>query len=88
MESATRLGNIPERLNFLSTASLEFWKRINFKKEIPFIRKRCSHLKEKELKEAEERFREYVRICLEIGKRLESEKTDFDRNSKYFYNEK
>lgn len=66
-------------------------KKINFKEEIPFIRKRCSHLKEKELEEAEERFREYVRICLEIGKRLENEKrekTDFDRNSKYFYNEK
>jgi hypothetical protein len=42
MESATRLGNMPERQNFLSPATLEFWislesmkkKKINFKKEI------------------------------------------------------
>ena len=40
--------------------------KIYFKKEIQFIRKRCPHLNEDELKEAEELFREYVRLCLEI----------------------
>jgi len=40
--------------------------KIDLKKEIPFIRRRCPHLGEEELREAEERFREYVRLCLEI----------------------
>lgn len=42
------------------------YDKIDFSKEIPFIRKRCPNLSEKELKEAEELFREYIRICLEI----------------------
>jgi hypothetical protein len=42
------------------------YDHIDFTKEIPFIRKRCPHLNEEELKEAEELFRDYVRLCLEI----------------------
>lgn len=42
------------------------YDHIDFTKKIPFIRKRCPHLNEEELKEAEELFRDYVRLCLEI----------------------
>lgn len=42
------------------------YDHIDFNKEIPFIRKRCPHLNEKELKEAEQLFRDYIRLCLEI----------------------
>lgn len=42
------------------------YEKIDFTKEIPFIRKRCPHLNEQELKEAEELFREYIRLYLEI----------------------
>ena len=42
------------------------YENIDFTKEIPFIRKRCPHLNEEELKEAEELFREYIRLCLKI----------------------
>lgn len=42
------------------------YDNIDFTKEIPFIRKRCPNLNEEELKEAEELFRDYVRLCLEI----------------------
>jgi len=39
---------------------------VDFSKEIPFIRKRCPNLNEQELKEAEELFRDYLRLCMEI----------------------
>ncbi|RJX18457.1 MAG: hypothetical protein C4575_10645 [Desulforudis sp.] len=42
------------------------YNKIDFSKEIPFIRKRCPHLNEQELREAEELFREYIRLCFEI----------------------
>lgn len=42
------------------------YDKIDFSKEIPFIRKRCPHLNDEELREAEELFREYIRLCLEI----------------------
>lgn len=42
------------------------YDKIDFTKEIPFIRKRCPHLNDEELKEAEELFREYIRLCLDI----------------------
>lgn len=42
------------------------YDKIDFTKEIPFIRKRCPHLNEEELKKAEELFRDYIRLCLEI----------------------
>lgn len=42
------------------------YDHIDFTKEIPFIRKRCPHLNEEELKEAEELFRDYIRLCLKI----------------------
>jgi len=42
-------------------------------KPIPFIRKRCPHLKGKELLEAEELFRQHLRICMKIYYRLEEE---------------
>jgi hypothetical protein len=42
------------------------YDKIDFTKEIPFIRKRCPHLNEEELKEAEELFRDYIRLCLKI----------------------
>lgn len=42
------------------------YDKIDFSKEIPFIRKRCPHLNEQELIEAEELFREYIQLCLEI----------------------
>ncbi|MDD5226979.1 MAG: hypothetical protein PHV97_07360 [Candidatus Omnitrophica bacterium] len=47
------------------------YDHIDFSKEIPFIRKRCPHLNEEELKEAEELFRDYIRLCLEIHERKE-----------------
>lgn len=57
-------------------------------KPIPFIRKRCPHLKGKELLEAEELFRQHLRICMKIYYRLEeeekrrkSEETSFDSES-------
>lgn len=42
------------------------YDKIDFTKEIPFIRKRCPHLNDEELKEAEESFRDYIRLCLDI----------------------
>ena len=42
------------------------YDQIDFTKEIPFIRKRCPHLNEEELKEAEELFRKFVRLYLDI----------------------
>jgi len=42
-------------------------------KPIPFIRKRCAHLSEKEMLEAEELFRQHLRICMRIYYRLEAE---------------
>lgn len=42
------------------------YDKIYFTKEIPFIRKRCPHLNDEELKKAEELFREYIRLCLDI----------------------
>ncbi len=48
-------------------------KEINYSKEIPFIRRRYPHLNEEELREAEERFRQYVKLCLKIYRRLEEE---------------
>jgi len=57
-------------------------------KPIPFIRKRCPHLKGKELLEAEELFRQHLRICMKIYYRLEEEEkrrkveeTNFDSES-------
>lgn len=64
-------------------------KKIDFKKEIPFIRRRCPHLKGKELKAAEQRFREYARICRDIYTRSEQEDgnvSNFDNNISHFYN--
>lgn len=62
-------------------------KEIDYSKEIPFIRRRCPNLKGKELEEAEERFRQYVKLCLKIYRRLEEERRkklknneDFDEN--------
>lgn len=67
-------------------------KNQSAKKPIKFIRKRCPHLKGKELLEAEERFRDYLRIVLEIHDRLEREKKEkqqnFDKNTKGKYNQK
>lgn len=45
-------------------------------KPIPFIRKRCPHLKGKELLEAEDLFRQHLRICMDIYYRLEKEERD------------
>ena len=61
-------------------------KEIDYSKEIPFIRRRCPHLNEEELKEAEERFREHIRICFEIlEEHNDSEATScFDENSDTF----
>ena len=59
-------------------------RNVDYSKEIPFIRRRCPHLKGKELEEAEERFRQYVELCLKIYRRLEKEKNsddDFDENT-------
>lgn len=51
-------------------------------KPIPFIRKRCSHLSEKEMLEAEERFREHLRMCMRIYYRLEEEERQKSRENK------
>lgn len=48
-------------------------KEIDYSKEIPFIRKACAHLSEKEMIEAEERFRKHIRICFEIIEDTERE---------------
>ncbi|MDO8240984.1 MAG: hypothetical protein Q7T51_03340 [Candidatus Moranbacteria bacterium] len=42
------------------------YDKIDFTKEIPFIRERCPHLNDEELNEAEELFREYIRLCFDI----------------------
>ena len=44
-------------------------KQKSKKKPIPFIRKLCSHLSEKEIERAEERFREYIRLAIRIHSR-------------------
>jgi len=49
------------------------------KRSIPFIRKLCAHLSEEEIEAAEERFRQYIRIGLEILREkdaLDSEATN------------
>lgn len=51
---------------------------------IPFIRKLCAHLPEKEIEAAEVRFLEYVEICREIAeevvdRELREEAEDFDK---------
>ena len=59
-------------------------KKIDYSKEIPFIRRRCPHLKGQDLLDAEERFREYAKICLRIYYRLKAEKrtnSDFDERN-------
>lgn len=48
-------------------------KHLPTPKPIPLIRKRCPHLKGKELLEAEELFRQHLRICMRIYYRLEEE---------------
>lgn len=45
-------------------------------KPIPFIRKRCAHLNEEEMLKAEERFRQHLRICMDIYYRLEKEERE------------
>lgn len=59
------------------------YSQIDFNKEIPFIRKRCPQLNEEELKKAEEDFRDYVRIVLDIYDELDQNNqpviTDEDR---------
>lgn len=64
-------------------------KKIDYNKEIPFIRRRCPHLKGQELLDAEERFRDYVRICLDIYDRIKEQRRmkNFDKNSNEFYND-
>lgn len=54
-------------------------KQKKIPKPIPFIRKRCPHLKGKALLEAEELFRQHLRICIEIYYRLENEKNNKKR---------
>lgn len=46
--------------------SMGKYDKIDFTKEIPFIRKRCPHFNEEELKEAEELFRKFIRLYLDI----------------------
>jgi hypothetical protein len=40
------------------------YSKVDFNKEIPFIRKRFPHLNEEELKKAEEGLRDFVRVLL------------------------
>lgn len=54
-------------------------KRKRTYKPIPFIRKRCPHLKGDELLEAEERFRQHLRICMDIYYRIEKEERDREK---------
>jgi hypothetical protein len=59
------------------------YSKIDFNKEIPFIRKRCPQLNEEELRKAEEDFWEYVRLVLDIYAELDQNNqpviTDEDR---------
>lgn len=41
------------------------YSKVDFAKEIPFIRKRFPHLQGKELEDAEERFRDWVRLLID-----------------------
>lgn len=38
--------------------------------KLPFIRKLCAHLPEKEMQAAEARFISYIELCIDIGSRL------------------
>jgi len=50
-------------------------KKSHDKRPIPFVRKLCAHLSEKEIEEAEERLRQYIRLALQIhGRRRTAEK--------------
>ena len=49
------------------------YSKIDFTKEIPFIRKRCPYLQGKELEEAEELFREYIRMALNNWERWQEQ---------------
>lgn len=44
-------------------------------KVFPFIRKLCSHLSEKEIIEADERFKEHIKIAMRIIEREEKKKS-------------
>lgn len=58
-------------------------KEIDYLKEIPFIRRRCPHLKGQELLNAEERFRQYVKLCLRMYRRLENERRQKSKNDNF-----
>ena len=47
---------------------------IDYSKDLPFIREVCPHLSEEELREAENRFVEFLKICLKIQYRIAEEK--------------
>lgn len=49
------------------------YSKVDFTKEIPFIRKRCPHLNEEELREAEDLFRRWVELAMEIYDEAEKE---------------
>lgn len=48
-------------------------------KPIPFIRELCKHKTEEEIREAEENFREYVKVLVRIGTRLYNERREKER---------
>jgi len=46
------------------------------KRPIPFVRKLCAHLSEKEIEEAEERLRQYIRFAFRIHGKRRADKKD------------
>lgn len=58
------------------------YDNVDFTKEIPFIRERYPNLNEQELKDAEELFREYIRLCLKIFEEREKMINDGDLTEK------
>lgn len=52
-------------------------KNGNKKRPIPFVRRLCAHLSEEEIEEAEERWRQYIALAVQIHRR---NATDPDEN--------
>ena len=49
-------------------------KKNDYTKEIPFIRRRCPHLKDQALLDAEKRFRQHLLLCMELEEYLYNKK--------------
>ncbi len=53
-------------------------ERENGYKPIPFVRELCKHKTEEEIREAEENFREYLRLLMKVSHRIARNKRHID----------